>query len=74
MARLLARVVPPRPDGHLVAGGGMAELALPPRRAAAAVVALRAAPRLGRTPAAAAPTGSGELMVVLTLHAVDGEE
>ncbi len=70
MARLLARVVPPRPDGHLVAGGGMAELALAPRRAAH--VALRAAPRLDRTPAA--PTGSGELVVVLTLHAVDGEE
>ncbi len=71
MARLLARVVPPRPYGHLVAGGGMAELSLAPGRAAAHV-ALRAAPRLGgRT---AAPTGSGELVVVLALHAVDGEE
>jgi hypothetical protein len=48
----------------------MAELALAPRRAAAHV-ALRAAPRLGRTPA---PTGSGKLVEVLALHAVDGEE
>ncbi len=71
MSRLLARVVPPRPDRHLVAGGRMAELALAPR-GAAAHVALRAAPRLDRTPA---PTRSGELVVgVLTLHAVDGEE